>query len=745
MMFTGHYNGEESFTSVRNNVGDLMMQLRNMQQPGMDHLGLHIDGALNAIRSISSVANQYGITRRLSEAYGVSGQNMNFEDRAWIASWHTLNGVNHLCPHLALYSMKGTRKRDYPPTLSSQQPYWKYNKLLEDLTSRLCYMSTIGKYAPELLVVHPLESEFIEGGIELRSGSVRNSKYMDILETLQENHRDYDLGDEQIIAEVGAVKANSFIVGQQTYKAVILPYMLTIRQSTVDLLKQFSGNGGKIIALEMPVYIDGVKDEKKLSELKSMVTLVNSDEFPSTIATNVIPEVTVTGDNAKNVWISHRLSENKHVLQITNTSRMISILCKVKFADKSTNIVLLDPAYGKSYSLVYNDGYELLLHPAQSYILTDKKLVTGIVSSGSYTIPSGEEKILTLSGDWNGKRQDVNAITLDFARYSTDNGKTFSRPEPVLGIHERLTKSRYNGPLVLIFDFKTDFLPSTCNLVLEQPEMYSKIEINGKSVKFNSDEFYRDISFKTKTLDGMLENGSNTISLFLDYKAPGSDNSNPYGRYGSEIESIYLTGDFAVKTGESKLPSDLSQHNARGFLIPKPVHHFNSFTLTKEKTTFSGDLVPQGYPFYNGGFVLEKSFELSSIDPDKKYILKFPLSESIIIKVNINGTDLSPVAWSPWEVDITNVIKRGTNSVTITMINSLRNLLGPHHNAESELIAVSPGSFTGAGTWTTNLVGEDDWYELRLQGTDKTSIWRDDYCMIGFGLLEDAEIVVRDK
>ena len=34
MMFTGHYNGEDGMTSVRNNVGNLMIQSRHMQQPG---------------------------------------------------------------------------------------------------------------------------------------------------------------------------------------------------------------------------------------------------------------------------------------------------------------------------------------------------------------------------------------------------------------------------------------------------------------------------------------------------------------------------------------------------------------------------------------------------------------------------------------------------------------------------------------------------------------------------------------
>ncbi|MBK7712006.1 MAG: hypothetical protein IPJ37_14350 [Bacteroidales bacterium] len=113
--------------------------------------------------------------------------------------------------------------------------------------------------------------------------------------------------------------------------------------------------------------------------------------------------------------------------------------------------------------------------------------------------------------------------------------------------------------------------------------------------------------------------------------------------------------------------------------------------------------------------------------------------------MKINGNDLPPVAWSPWEVDITDALKEGTNEVSITLINSLRNLLGPHHNAEGELIELSPESFTGASTWTTNRKGEADWYERRLKGDENTNIWRDDYCMIPFGLLENAVIVERAR
>ncbi len=745
MMFTGHYNGEDGLTSVRNNVGDLMMQLRNMQQPGLDHLGLHIDNALYAARNISSVSNQYGISRRLSEAYGISGQNMNFEDRAWIASWHTLNGINHICPHLALYSMKGTRKRDYPPTLSSQQPYWQYNKLLEDYVARLCYVATVGKYSAEFLVINPLETEYIEGGISMNSWTGRQAKALNILEVLQENKRNYDLGDEQVLSEIASANGNSIVVGKQSYKGVILPYMLTIRQSTLDLLSKFAASGGSIIATEMPQYIDGRREPDKLDELRKIITLTDLNGLSDVMSMEVIPAITVTGNNAGNIWISHRVSGVRHILQVTNTSRQNTIRCKIMFKDHFDDIVLLDPAYGKGYTVKNSNGFELLLHPAQTYILADKKLIKGFIASGAYTVSEGEKEVTSLTGDWIGTRLDLNAMTLDFARYSVDNGKTFSNPEPIIGIHERFTKKMYNGPLVLEFDFKADTIPAVCNMVLEQPEMYSNIEVNGRKVKFDGKAFYRDMAFKSTDISGQLRSGANTVSLFLDYKAPVQDSRDPLKRYGSEIESIYLTGDFAIKADTSSVSAGPSQHNARGFLVPKPVHHFESFTMTKEKSLFKGDLVPQGYPFYNGSFRLEKNFDLNNIEKEKKYLLKFPLSEAIIIKVRINGKEFPPVAWSPWEVDITDAVRQGSNTVSITLINSLRNLLGPHHNAEGELIALSPESFGGNSTWTTGRKGEADWYERRLKKDEHTNIWRDDYCIIPFGFLEDAVIVERAR
>ena len=54
--------------------------------------------------------------------------------------------------------------------------------------------------------------------------------------------------------------------------------------------------------------------------------------------------------------------------------------------------MLLDPAYGKGYTIKNMDGYELLLHPAQSYILADEKLCKRISSLRVHTLFPREKK-----------------------------------------------------------------------------------------------------------------------------------------------------------------------------------------------------------------------------------------------------------------------------------------------------------------------------------------------------------------
>ena len=743
LIWTGHFNGEESLNSVKTHTGNLMAHYRHMQQPGIDHLGLHIYG-LNEARGLSSVANQYDIKRRLTELYGVSGQNMSLEDRKWIANWHAVLGVNSFCPHLSLYSMKGCRKRDYPPTLSPQQPYWSYNKVLEDYLARVSYFSTIGEYAPDVLIIHPLESEYIEHDVtSSKLDTTRNDKYCNILQVLQESHRDYDLGDEKIISEVGSIVGDKFVVGKMSYKAVILPYMLTMRESTLKLLEKFADNGGYIFAIgNLPEFIDGSSDNDKLDRIKKIAQVTAVEALPELLEKNIPASVKVAGDDVKYIWINNRNLEAGKLLQLTNINRFKAIEFDVTISGDNQNTVLLDPADAKCYSLsIASDGaIKLKLNPAQTLFVSTGDVSKKWPLAGRYRLPRDEQALTKIARPWKGCRKDLNAITLDFAKYSTDGGKIFSEPEPVLGIHERFKKKHYNGALVLSYEVQVDELSGECDLVLEQPKMYKSIEVNGQEVEFGLDKFYVDFSFRAMTVTKLIKKGNNTILLTLDYIAPVEDSFDAGKRYGTEIESIYLAGEFGVKSIVSAEKPEKSQRDSDGWLTKHGMNLFSGFSIVDERTEFSGDLTTQGYPFYAGRFELINSFDITGLSKDKKYFLSFPDAQAIVVEVELNGKKLPAVAWSPWEVDVTGCVKQGKNEIKVTLVDSLRNLLGPHHHKDGELTWVSSESFAGRAVWGGS-PDQEPWYDCRLKKTPY--YWRDDYYHVPFGLMKEPVVIAR--
>jgi len=737
MTWTGHYNGEETFRSVQMNVGNLMIQYRHMQRPGIDHLGLRLPMlVVHMMRSLSSVANQYGRTRRLSEMFGISGQNMNFEDRAWICAGHAVLGINHVCPHLTLYSMKGCRKRDYPPTISPQQPYWGWNGAVEDCMARVCYLSSVGAYAPELLVIHPLESATIDdpGSGASPVGNARFGRFMKVLESLQASHRDYDLGDEQILADLGVVEGASLRVGKMVYPAVLLPCLRTVRASTLALLDRFAAAGGTVLVADgMPDLVDGLPNAAPLAALAGVARTLPAEGAGPALEALRPAAVRVEGDGAEAVWTHRRALPGGQMVMLFNRSRLAAADVRVTLAAGADHPVVWDPTSGRTMSV--NPGadgtFALRLDPARTLFLSTGGASGPARPSGAYAAARPGAAVQTLDGSWTGRRLDANAITLDFARWSTNGGASFQAAEPVIGIHERFTHRPYRGPLRLAFDVVVDTPPRRCSLVMEQPAMYRSIAVNGRTVGFAGSGFYRDASFRMAEI-GALRKGTNTVTLDLDYVAPVPPSRDARERYGTEIESVYLVGDFAVHAEASPEPAK-SERNDRGELPKRPVHRFRSFRIGTEKGAFEGDLAPQGYPFYAGAFELERTFTAPAPAAGARHVLTFPEMEAIVAVVELNGKRLPPAVWSPWEVDVTEALREGTNTLKVTLVNSMRNLLGPHHHALGELTSVGPVSFTGGVGWPTNADGEEDWYDVRLSREPK--LWRDDTHCIPFGFL----------
>lgn len=94
------------------------------------------------------------------------------------------------------------------------------------------------------------------------------------------NHRDFELADEQTIAAHGRVEQENghpvFRVGYQTYRLVVLPEIYTLDIVTLRLLEKFSQAGGTIISAgALPERVDGTvptpgsEEERLLAVLRA--------------------------------------------------------------------------------------------------------------------------------------------------------------------------------------------------------------------------------------------------------------------------------------------------------------------------------------------------------------------------------------------------------------------------------------------------------------------------------------------
>lgn len=64
-------------------------------------------------------------------------------------------GISFINPHLTLYSMRGERKRDYPPNISWMQPWFDAARGYFDHIARVCELMSEGECETDLLAAPP--------------------------------------------------------------------------------------------------------------------------------------------------------------------------------------------------------------------------------------------------------------------------------------------------------------------------------------------------------------------------------------------------------------------------------------------------------------------------------------------------------------------------------------------------------------------------------------------------------------
>jgi hypothetical protein len=719
---TGHMVLEETLHSQITSNGAVMPHYEFFHKPGMDWLCRHIDPPTTPLQ-VASVAHQLDKPLILSETFALTGWNVSFDELKWMYEWQMVRGITQLCQHLEGYSLRGIRKRDYPPSLFYQQPWWDRYRFFNDAMTRIGMVLAKGQAEFGVLVIHPQTSAWLHFDHASNAGlNDLNGHFMELTHALERAQVPFHYGDERILQRHGNVAGASLKVGLRTYGAILVPSVDTLASETVALLNEFVANGGTLIWTgKQPELVDGAT----CPDLASLTTQgTRASDFAAAIAaipSDLKPLSITDADGATIGAISatfRDMPEGGRFVFLANREQGQGFAAVVRCPGASAARFVAET--GEIEPVVFSTEGDEVVIPFQfveggslALFVSDDP---GAYASAEPAAPRTPLAAEDLAGDWQLELVDPNSLTLDTCTILFD-GEVVGENEHISVVQWRALQLERPVDIELRFTVKTVAgytPPADAALVMETPDQFT-VTVNGKELAKTDLGHYRDMSFRKIDLEGSLRDGTNEIVLKTRFtqspeiyahlrRARVFEAEKNKLTYDSEIEAIYLIGSFGVATpGEYEaLPREAMRYAGEFLLAPVP-----------EQVTI-GDLTPQGLPFFNGVLRLTKAV---SIDKTTGRSFQFSKKMAHIVDLAVNGQALGEWFWRPFSCPIPDgVLQAGENELTLTLTGGLRNLMGPHHLEEGESYAVGPATF---------------FKEPNIWGSGR---WNDAYCFMPFGL-----------
>jgi len=723
LLFTGHVLAEENLHSQSSVVGSAMRFYEFMQAPGIDILrgeNLTREGGTppeySTAKQCSSVLDQFGRKWMLSEIYGCTGWHFNFAEHKAVGDWQAALGVNLRCQHLSWSTLLGEAKRDYPASISFQSAWWRDYPIVEDYFARVHVIMTQGKAIRDVAVIHPIESAwgvFYGGGREPMEQL--NNQFMTVQNLLLEEHFDFDYVDEDILSRHGSVEGDALRVAKAKYSAVVVPPMITMRESTRKILSDFLDAGGSLIFVEpVPAFVNAENsDAAKELAARAVQTPMERDAIAG--ALSGVRQVSIATEDGKEFRPSLYMLRHD-----PGSGRYFIFICHTNQDESSGKLVVTMLGEGQAQEWDAQTG-EVFLADAEA-IDGGIKIKTDLFGCGSrvFVIDPTPNPNLKLRKEytetarqkiendrWQILRDEPNAFPLDVAEFSIDGGEWQESLE-ILKL-DRIVRDaaglRHRGgqmvqpwaqttppdakvvQVSLRYHFSVETTPdSPCHLVIEEPEKY-QIILNGNELKADENEgWWIDNSFmRIRVAPWLLKEGENELILKTDY-------SSTHG-----FEAMYFTGEFGFRWD-----------GTRPVITELP------------KTLALGNWVDQGFACYTSAITYVTDIA-PAVSDGQKLFLEIPAWEGVLVKVRLNGQPVGAIAWQPYELDITDALKDGGNRLELEVMSSRRNLLGPLHLTEKYPTWTGPGQFVTDGDQ-----------------------WTDDYVSVPYGLMGSPALSVRE-
>ncbi len=456
--------------------------------------------------------------------------------------------------------------------------------------------------------------------------------------------------------------------------------VVTWRPATLALLSRFVQSGGRVlVAGPDPCELDGQPAEAEWQALLQQPAVVHVPAAAETIRRAVerlCPQDfrlrDPDGRPLSRVYLHHRLDGDQHILFIVNNDPDSPRDAVLDVHGWSGPALQWDPVSGTVRAMPEQPcgpGRRFLfrLDPAGSLLLTvGGKMPAALGEQPSN--PPATARVHTLDGPFDFQRMQPNVLVIDRMAVSLDGGDRFEPEDLDYRVRRRLAahfgttpalqwqpwvslrKGLFDGKggdIVLRYRFQSLIEAPDCRLVIENLHK-GRVTVNGQPVPMDNLGWFWDQDFQTVPIGEWVRSGCNTVDFQVRYD------------FLTEVEPAYLIGDFGVS---------LSPDGRRGLLVEEP------------KRLASGSWLHQGYPFYSGRMRYQTVFECRQ---GRSIWLRLSDVSATLVKLTCNGSQVQPLLWRPWLVDLSPYVITGPNELQIEVVSSLQNSWGPLHELQGD-------------------------------------------------------------
>lgn len=666
--FTGHIY-EENIESYAHSA-QLMTILRLMDKPGFDALGTRCRPSMaKAAISVAHLQDKDA----LCECLGLAG--------GWNCTLDTLRtgysvlgalGTRRFVPH-AFFQTVDNPRVECPPSFFQDNPYWKYYKKIADLSARLTCFNSYGTHVAPCAVYYPVESLWADsvGGkgqnvLPWQHRTVGNSDasrtcrvFNTLVDRLFEHRWDMDIVDDGFLAD-SSVKTDgevtSLCIGPEQFRVLIVPPVTAIGLQSLKAIDRFLRAGGRVIWLERMPRLTWPPSESEPQvtlrdwfgapelELGQTVAVGNgrltllegsAEAVCKCLDDRLGAEVAVS-PGLDSLRVTHRRAAKADVFLLFNDSDdYVAGRAKLGSGDSP---VLLDMDTGRAYrGTVDASGLAIELRPHQSMFAVFGEDQSDL---STWTCARPEGRRVDISADW---QMQLAGSDLDDAWQCSLGDTKVQLP---------VFRARTRGPYEAV-DGWTD-------------RDYSDRRWRQVHALRGNGLFTEDASV---LLRATLPPGAKAIETPLPV-------SGEYALWLNESLRQKSLGPLSGGAGRLELP--VSSDSWGNVLAIETFAHDTAAGVEQPLSVVCGPAriesltswTDLGFGYYSGRVLYKKTVQL---DPAGGKVWLDLGNVQHYVEVYVNAKLVDTLLWPPYELDITDYVKRGENQLALVVSNSIAN------------------------------------------------------------------------